>query len=648
MIEEEVEFGHYGRIARRSWWVLALGAVAGVLLAIFLLPGQDTFYESRVSVLLVPGDSDVGQGQDLINEDTEIGIAISQVIGDRVVGQVDDLTLNEWRENLLISACLGNSESIVIIEDDCSTRILEFSYQADTPEEAQEVVLLTAETYLAFRGDREQALRAETIANLEAEFSDLEVRGDTERAAFLTAEEDSLEASLIEGRLREIEDTTFAVVSQLTELRSRSSEVGSLLGDPSVPEAGSSGIPRVLAIAAGLALGLMLGAVAAIGLDRLDRRVAGADELEQDLGVPIFGDIPRITQDSPALVTAVSAHTPGAEAFRRVAAAALASRNGVQVNSIAIVGANENEGRTTTTINLALAIAQTGREVMVVNADRRNIVIDRIFGVVGEHGLNDFLRSAADEAAAHIAIDNASQRLGIRLLSTGTGSEVSLSSSGLQALIAAAKERNMIIVFDTPPALTHAGGLQIAAIADAVYVVAASGRTRRSELAELRTQLDNVQAYLAGAIFNRTSRLSLLPAGHGDIATVAVPSGIPGNAKNAARNPFDTANTNGQNGFANGQVQNGSPQNGQWHPMAGQAQPARTAAPVQHAPVEQPVNAASPAPASAPAPVKSKVPTASPAVANAEFVTQPNPDEVDVQSFTSFNGLFRGDGEGNQ
>ncbi len=532
MNDEEFEFGNYGRIARRSWWVLAIGAVVGVLLAVFFLPEQSTFYESRVSVLLVPGDSDVGQGSDEINEDTEIGIAVSQLVGDRVVSQVEGLELDEWNENLIVSACIVN-------DDDCSTRILQFSYEAPTAEEAQSVVLLTAETYLTFRQDREQALRSTQVENLEAEFDDLSVRGETERAAFLAAEEDSLEAGLIERRLREIEDTSFAVVSQLTELRSRSSDVGSLLGDPSAPEAGSSGIPLPFAIVAGVLIGLMLGAVVAIGLDRLDRRVAGAEELEQDLGVPVLGDIPRITQDSPALVTAVSAHTPGAEAFRRVAAAALASRNGVQVSSIAIVGANENEGRTTSTINLALAMAQTGREVLVLNADRRNIVMDRIFGLVGEPGLNDYLRSTADLDAAHYAIDHASQRLGIRILSSGTGSVAPLSSSALQMLIAAAKERNMIVVFDTPPALTHAGGLQIAAIADAVYVVAAVGRTRRSELAELRSQLDNVQAYLAGAIFNRTSRLSLLPAGHGDIATVAIPTGVPGNVKNGAPNAFD-------------------------------------------------------------------------------------------------------------
>ena len=152
----------------------------------------------------------------------------------------------------------------------------------------------------------------------------------------------------------------------------------------------------------------------------------------------------------------------------------------------------------------------------------------------------------------------------------------------------------MVVIFDTPPALTHAGGLQIAAIVDAVYVVAAAGRTRRSELSELRTQLDNVQAYFAGAIFNRTSRLSLLPAGHGDIATVAVPTGIPGNVKNGAVNPFGA-----QAPQSNGFPAQGAPQNGALAPQNGAPAP-QNGAPIQRtAPVTAQGFATQPTPAQA-------------------------------------------------
>ena len=108
---------------------------------------------------------------------------------------------------------------------------------------------------------------------------------------------------------------------------------------PSTPEADATGIPRLFTILAGILMGLVVGGLAAILTDRLDRRISGPLEAELDLGVPVLGDIPRITEDSPALVAAGGRGTAGAEAFRRLAAAALAPRDGFVVDSIAITGA---------------------------------------------------------------------------------------------------------------------------------------------------------------------------------------------------------------------------------------------------------------------------------------------------------------------
>ena len=93
----------------------------------------------------------------------------------------------------------------------------------------------------------------------------------------------------------------------------------------------------------------------------------------------------------------------------------------------------------------------------------------------------------------------------------------------------------MITIFDTPPALTHSDGLQIAAVVDAVYIVAAVGQTRRSELTELRVQLLNVQADVVGSIINRNSRLKLLKGGSGgDAGPAMTATQAPGAASNAA------------------------------------------------------------------------------------------------------------------
>jgi Mrp family chromosome partitioning ATPase len=548
MNDDELELGHYGRIFRRSWWMIALAVVATTLLAMFVLPPQENFYVSNVSVLLRPSEADVGPPNDPISEATEVGIAVSALIGDRVTAQFPSLDLETWRENLIVSACLDSGG--LVASRDCDSQILEMSYRGESPELASGIVQSTAEAYLDYRTEREVLLKDTRLTDLEGKFDVLALQSQSEQVLLANAEQGSVEATLSEVRLRSIENEKLEINRQLTAIENVPVDVGGLLGDATTPEADTSGLPRSFALLAGILMGLVLGGLAAILSDRLDRRVSSAAETEVDLGVPVLGDIPRITEGSPALVTAVSTETGGAEAFRRLAAAALAPRNGFVVDSIAVTGANENEGRTTASVNLALAIAQTGRKVLLIAADRRNDAIDRLFGLVGHPGLNDFLRTKADLEAARSALNLAQDRLGISILPAGSGSTMPLSNNGIAAILAIAQERNMIAIFDTPPALTHADGLQIAAVADAVYIIAAVGRTRRSELTELRVQLLNVQADVAGAILNRNSRLSLLPAGLGDIGTVTIPSGVPGNGRDfentlGARSLFDSVHTFG-------------------------------------------------------------------------------------------------------
>ena len=520
-MDEELQLGHYGRIFKRNWWMFALSVAAMVLFAVLLLPSQRDFFESRISFRLVPSDGDVGTFNDPVNEETEAIIAKS--LGDEVIARVGgtypELTLEGWDENLAVSACADTDA--LIVTSTCNTQILDFSYRASSPQKAIDLVEASAEIYREARFERASVIRENTLNQLDGQLADLDLRIQTEEAILQNNDDDSVEYLLAEIRLRRIEPERLELRSAILQLTGSPLDVGSQLSAASTPESDSSGIALPISIVAGVLMGLLLGGVAAVLSDRLDRRVSSASETETDLGVPVLGDIPRITEGNPALVTAVSAEAEGAEAFRRLAAAALAPRNGFVVDSIAVTGATDKEGRTTTAVNFALAIAQSGREVLLIGADRRNDAINQLFGLGLEPGLNDFLRSRADLDAARSALDAAPLRLGITVLPTGTGAPTPLSNNGIASLLAVAQERNMIAVFDTPPALTHADGLQIAAVADAVYVVAAVGRTRRSELNELRVQLINVQADVAGAIINRSSRLSLLPAGGNDSSMMA-------------------------------------------------------------------------------------------------------------------------------
>ena len=509
-MDEEVELGHYGRIFRRRRMLVALSVLSMTLLALVVLPSQTNFYESTVSVRLVPSDGDVGRVNDPISEETEALVAAS--LGDQIIAAspYEDETLDEWRENIAVSACLNSGGTVVsIVANDCNTQILEFRYRAEDPERATTLVKLSADTYLEARLERARGIRTVTLEQLQRQLDDLDLRIQTEEAILRVENSTAVELSLADIRLRRIEPERLEIRSQINQLTTSPLDVGGILGNVSTPESDSTGLPLPLRLIAGILMGLLLGGSMAVMTDRLDRRVADASEVELDLGAPVLGDIPRITEGNPALVTAVAGNSAGAEAYRRLAAAALAPRNGIVLDSIALTGANDQEGRTSAAANLALAIAQSGRKVLLIGADRRNTMLDQIFGLTNQPGFNDFLTTTGDIDAARIAISHMPTQYGISIMPTGLGKRNPLSNNAIAALLAVAQEQQMTVVFDTPPALTHADGLQIAAVADAVYIVAGLGKTRRSELTELRVQLLNVQADVAGVILNRSSRLRI-------------------------------------------------------------------------------------------------------------------------------------------
>ena len=250
---DEVELGNYWRIFKRSWWMIAIAMLSMTLLALVFLPGQQTFFTSDVTVALNPGQADVGPVSDPVNEDREIGIATSPLIGTRVITAQGDIERTDWAEDLEV-VCVGGT-----VTSSCDSQLLQFTYAGNTAEEATRLVQASADEYLAFRIEREDLLRDGEISELEGQLDDLALRIANERAV-LEAEQDvaegerTLDAQQSEVRLRLLEEQAFNTQRQLDDVADAGSnvEVGSLLGEPSIAEADATGIPRLFTLIAGI------------------------------------------------------------------------------------------------------------------------------------------------------------------------------------------------------------------------------------------------------------------------------------------------------------------------------------------------------------------------------------------------------------
>ena len=215
-----------------------------------------------------------------------------------------------------------------------------------------------------------------------------------------------------------------------------------------------------------LALTLVLGAVAGGGAamlrDRLDRRYHHSGEVEQELALPLLGDLPHFQEDTDAVPLAQ-------ESMRNLASRLELLPAGRQRRLVLIASAAAGEGKSLITTRLAQTLADLGQRVLVVDADLRHPSLHRMAGATNGVGLSDLL---ADDSRA---LDAVIQSLGanLHLLSAGSAPEaVCRSWSGELCGHMVALIRNLpgydTVLFDSPASLAVADALLLSRELDGV------------------------------------------------------------------------------------------------------------------------------------------------------------------------------------
>jgi capsular exopolysaccharide synthesis family protein len=273
----------------------------------------------------------------------------------------------------------------------------------------------------------------------------------------------------------------------------------SVLREATVPGAPVS--PNTLV---NLALGLLLGIAAGLGVailrEVLDTRIRGERDVLAVTNAPIIGGIsfdpnavhkPLIVQDDPRSVRA--------EAFRtlRTNLQFLEVESGAK--SFVITSSIPSEGKTTTAANLAIALADSGAQVVLIDADLRRPKLASYMGLEGAVGLTDVLISKVELA-------DALQPWGrgkLAVLPAGTippnPSEL-LGSRSMASLIRTLENEFDVVILDLPPLLPVTDAALVSKLTRGALLVVAAGRTHKGEFAGAVTALENVGATVAGVI----------------------------------------------------------------------------------------------------------------------------------------------------
>jgi Mrp family chromosome partitioning ATPase len=332
-----------------------------------------------------------------------------------------------------------------------------------------------------------QALETE-IGDLDKKIADEVAAANADRPAGAppATQGDSITQARRDAAVREY-STAYETYRSLTEQGSGSLDLTTLERAQPVPlQSGGFTPPRTRAsrvpIAAGI--GALLGAALALLIERLDAKIRDRRKAEEAFGESVVAELPTLSraQRATRIVVGPDAHSTAAEAFRSLRTSITFLAAGGQplagddrVGTILVTSASPAEGKTTISVNLAAAFAETGRSVVLVNADFRRPLASKI--VTDDRPTLPTALDGIDRLdPAAFLIPTKVPGLQLLDLSPLGGAPGDLTRATVR-LLSALVERVDVIVVDTPPLVVTTEALEFVPAAKVVVLVGRVGRT---------------------------------------------------------------------------------------------------------------------------------------------------------------------------
>ncbi len=277
-------------------------------------------------------------------------------------------------------------------------------------------------------------------------------------------------------------------------------------------------IPRNLAFA--FILGLTSGVGLAFLQEGLDNTVRTAEQAQMISGLPPLGMIPlpaktareganpkrliiaKSSREAVEMVAQARPHSQMAESYRALRTSLLLTNLGAPPKVIMITSALPQEGKTTTSMNTALVLAQKGVRVLLIDADLRRPSIHKILGMGPRSGLSNVLTGSA---TLQQTITRSSILPNLWILPAGTpppNPAELLASANMRDVLEELRGQYDHIVVDTPPTLSVTDAVVLSPRADAIVLVIRSGQTTKQALRRSRDILTQVNAKVSGVLLN--------------------------------------------------------------------------------------------------------------------------------------------------
>ncbi len=502
-----MELRHYWDVFRRWVWLIVLTTVLAAGAAYIFNKLSTPIYRATTTLLI----SQSSGGASLATDYTSL--LTSQQLAKTYVELIQKQpTIDAVIKNLNLQIQPVRFRAALSVAPVRDTTLIAINYEDANPAQAQAIANEVAKVFVQQIKDTQHSRYGTSEDNLSQQMQQLQTDQASAQKALDQARAASpanpAEVARLESNVLQYQTSYASLLKSFEDLRAaeaRQSDTLYVAEPAALPIAPVR--PQTLT---NTLLAAVVGALLAIGLafliEYLDDAVKSPDDIAA-LGVTNMGMVGRIalTDASEKLVVAKDPRSPIAEAFRTLRTNIQFSAIDRPLRVLMVTSAGPGEGKSTVAANLAAALAQAGKSVILLDADLRRPVVHRILRISNSVGLTTAL---LQDSASLDGVLRATVVENLKAITSGplppNPAEL-LGSERIGKLLDELKKQADVIVIDTPPVLVVTDALALSKRADAVLLVLDAGTTRRDAAAQALQALHQVGANVAGSVLNNLS-----------------------------------------------------------------------------------------------------------------------------------------------
>ncbi len=491
---------------QRWFWVIALAAVLAGAGAWLMSRWSRPVYEASTTLLVQGTQANSSSDYEALRLSEQLAKTYSQMLKGKAV-------LAEVQKRLTLTMGIGELSRMVSIDAATDSQLITLRVRHTDPAIAAQIANAIPQVLSEQNRARQAASLASTQSAVSQEMQRLESEIKSTQDA-LSAEQAKpkpsagevarLDAQLTQGR------ATYAGLRQSYEdirvAQAKGSEVLSVLEPAEVPA--RPVLPRPLSnILLAELVGALLAGSVAFAWEHMDDTVRRPADVERAAHLPTLACIARFSgpalKEGPLLlVRPRSATAEGYRVLRNDLLTSLGGR-GRSTLLILVTSARPLEGKTTVVANLAVSLAQTGKQVLVVDTDFRRPTLESQFSVHSGPGLSELLRRGKANLGEAIQETRAK---GVSLLPAGTTALDPIEVLGrpeMATILERLKDAADYVLLDSPPVLSVADAGILARHVNGVLLVVEAGKTSAQVLHRAVALLERANATLLGVVLNK-------------------------------------------------------------------------------------------------------------------------------------------------